>query len=102
MKLEAKYRALLSHAEQQKGVNVQGMSLCFQLLSLSARIDRDCAALLAPQGEACQTCRCKDTALGLHGPTSLNNSHHISFAREHDTNLFNSRGPPNGNDLFSL
>lgn len=50
MKLEAKYQALLSHAEQQKGVNVQGMSLCFQLLSLSARIDKDCAALLAPHG----------------------------------------------------
>lgn len=50
MKLETKYQALLSHAEQQKGVNVQGMSLCFQLLSLSARIDRDCAALLAPHG----------------------------------------------------
>ncbi|WP_395029810.1 MarR family winged helix-turn-helix transcriptional regulator [Alcaligenes aquatilis] len=50
MKLEAKYQALLSHAQQHQDVNIQGMSLCFQLLSLSARIDRDCAALLAPYG----------------------------------------------------
>ncbi|EJC65201.1 MarR family transcriptional regulator [Alcaligenes ammonioxydans] len=50
MKLDAKYQALLSHARQQKGINIQGMELCFQLLSLSARIDRDCAALLAPHG----------------------------------------------------
>ncbi len=50
MNLEAKYQALLSHAQQQGEANIQGMSLCFQLLSLSARIDRDCAALLAPHG----------------------------------------------------
>ena len=50
MKLDAKYQALLAHAQEQGGVNTQGMSLCFQLLSLSARIDRDCAALLAPHG----------------------------------------------------
>ena len=50
MKLDAKYQALLAHAQEQDGVNTQGMSLCFQLLSLSARIDRDCAALLSPHG----------------------------------------------------
>lgn len=50
MTLEPKYQALLSHAQGQKGVNIQGMSLCFQLLSLAARMDRDCASLLAPHG----------------------------------------------------
>ncbi|MFT4103064.1 MAG: MarR family transcriptional regulator [Burkholderiaceae bacterium] len=50
MKLEQKYRALIDEAQQREMPDVEGIRLCFQTLSLAARIDRDCAALLAPHG----------------------------------------------------
>ncbi|KAA9150109.1 MarR family transcriptional regulator, partial [Delftia sp. BR1] len=50
MQLEQKYQALLAEAERRKLDDVDSMRLCFQTLSLAARIDRDCAALLAPHG----------------------------------------------------
>jgi hypothetical protein len=43
-------QALLAEAERRKLDDVDSMRLCFQTLSLAARIDRDCAALLAPHG----------------------------------------------------
>lgn len=46
--LEQKYQALLGEAERRGLANVDSVRLCFQALSLSAAIDRDCAALLAP------------------------------------------------------
>ena len=50
MQLEQKYQALLAEAERRKLDDVDSMRLCFQTLSLAARIDRDCAVLLAPHG----------------------------------------------------
>lgn len=50
MVLEQKYLALLQEAERRQLPDLQGIRLCFQTLSLAARIDRDCAALLAPHG----------------------------------------------------
>ena len=50
MKLEQKYLALIQEAKRRKLPDVEGIRLCFQTLSLSAAIDRDCAALLAPHG----------------------------------------------------
>ncbi|MFT3803562.1 MAG: MarR family transcriptional regulator [Burkholderiaceae bacterium] len=50
MELEQKYRALIHEAQQREMPDVEGIRLCFQTLSLAARIDRDCAALLAPHG----------------------------------------------------
>ena len=50
MQLEQKYEALLQEARQRKMPDVDGIRLCFQTLSLAARIDRDCAAQLAPHG----------------------------------------------------
>lgn len=48
--LEQKYQAMLREAEQRGVADVEGIRACFQLLSLAASIDRDCAALLAPHG----------------------------------------------------
>ena len=50
MELEQKYLALLNEAERRGLPDLQGIRLCFQTLSLATRIDRDCAALLAPHG----------------------------------------------------
>lgn len=50
MKLEQKYLALIEEAQQRELHDVEGIRLCFQTLSLATRIDRDCAALLAPHG----------------------------------------------------
>jgi len=50
MRLEQKYQALIQEAQQREVPDVDGIRLCFQTLSLAARIDRDCAALLAPYG----------------------------------------------------
>lgn len=50
MTLEQKYQALLHEAQQHELADVQGIRLCFEILSLAAAIDRDCAALLAPHG----------------------------------------------------
>jgi DNA-binding MarR family transcriptional regulator len=50
MKLEQKYQALLDEAGRRQMPGVENIRLCFQTLSLAAAIDRDCAALLAPQG----------------------------------------------------
>jgi DNA-binding MarR family transcriptional regulator len=50
MQLEQKYQALLAEAGRRGLADVDSMRLCFQTLSLAARIDRDCAALLAPHG----------------------------------------------------
>ncbi len=50
MQLEQKYQALLAEAERRQLPDVDSIRLCFQTLSLAARIDRDCAALLAPHG----------------------------------------------------
>lgn len=48
--LEAKHTALLKEAARRGEVNLPQLRLCFQLLSLSAAIDHDCAARLAPHG----------------------------------------------------
>lgn len=48
--LEAKHRALLEEAQRRGHANIAQLRLCFQLLSLSSSIDRDCAARLAPHG----------------------------------------------------
>lgn len=50
MELETKYLALLQEARTRKMPDVESIRLCFQTLSLSASIDRQCAALLAPHG----------------------------------------------------
>ncbi|PAT37974.1 MarR family transcriptional regulator [Vandammella animalimorsus] len=50
MSLEKKYQALLGQAQQRDLADAQSMRLCFELLSLSSAIDRDCAARLAPHG----------------------------------------------------
>jgi DNA-binding MarR family transcriptional regulator len=50
MKLHAKYLALLDHASRAGHANVDDLRLCFELLSLAATIDQDCAARLAPHG----------------------------------------------------
>lgn len=50
MQLEQKYQALIQQAQQRGMPGVEGISLCFQTLSLAAAIDRECAALLAPHG----------------------------------------------------
>lgn len=48
MNLAQKYQALLQEAQRLQLPDVEGIRLCFETLSLSAAIDRDCAALLAP------------------------------------------------------
>lgn len=48
--LESKYTALLAEASRQGSADPSCLHLCFQLLSLAAAIDRDCAARLAPHG----------------------------------------------------
>ncbi len=48
--MEQKYRALLNVAQQQQLPHVDNIRLCFQMLSLTAAIDRDCAVQLAPHG----------------------------------------------------
>ncbi|BDR09587.1 MarR family transcriptional regulator [Comamonas thiooxydans] len=50
MKLEQKYQALIEEAQRRDLPDVDGIQLCFQVLSMAANIDRDCAALLAPHG----------------------------------------------------
>jgi MarR family transcriptional repressor of emrRAB len=50
MNLEQKYQALLEEAQRRRLPDVEGIRLCFQTLSLTSAIDRDCAALLAPHG----------------------------------------------------
>ncbi|WP_175691237.1 MarR family winged helix-turn-helix transcriptional regulator [Burkholderia anthina] len=50
MSMEQKYLALLHEATRRNVPNLDGIRLCFQLLSLSTTIDRDCASLLAPHG----------------------------------------------------
>ncbi len=48
--LEAKHSALLDEAQRRGHTGVAQLRLCFQLLSLSSAIDRDCATRLAPYG----------------------------------------------------
>lgn len=48
--VEAKHHALLDEAQRRGHANVAQLRLCFQLLSLSSSIDRDCATRLAPHG----------------------------------------------------
>ncbi|WP_313053065.1 MULTISPECIES: MarR family transcriptional regulator [Stenotrophomonas] len=48
--LEAKHTALVDEATRRGHANLAQLRLCFQLLSLSAAIDRDCATRLAPHG----------------------------------------------------
>jgi len=50
MQLEQKYLALIDEAQRRKLPDIDGIQLCFQVLSLSTHIDRDCATLLAPHG----------------------------------------------------
>ena len=50
MKFEQKYQALIEEAQRRNLPDVDGIQLCFQVLSMAANIDRDCAALLAPHG----------------------------------------------------
>jgi len=48
--LEAKHNALMEEAARRGHANLAQLRLCFQLLSLSSAIDRDCATRLAPHG----------------------------------------------------
>lgn len=48
--LEQKYLALLAEAERRELPDVEGIRLCFQILSLASAIDRDCATQLKPHG----------------------------------------------------
>lgn len=48
--LEAKHVALMEEATRRGHANLAQLRLCFQLLSVSAAIDRDCATRLAPHG----------------------------------------------------
>lgn len=48
--LDAKHLALVDEAERRGHANLAQLRLCFQLLSLSSAIDRDCATRLAPHG----------------------------------------------------
>lgn len=48
--MEHKYQALVQHARRHALADAERMALCFSVLSLAARIDRDCAAQLAPHG----------------------------------------------------
>ncbi|MBA0279817.1 MarR family transcriptional regulator [Stenotrophomonas maltophilia] len=48
--LEAKHSALLDEAQRRGHAGLAQLRLCFQLLSLSSAIDRDCATRLAPHG----------------------------------------------------
>lgn len=50
MQLEQKYLALMQQARERDMPDVGGLRLCFQVLSLAAAIDRDCARRLAPSG----------------------------------------------------
>lgn len=50
MNLEQKYLALLSEAERRRLPDVEGIRLCFQMLSVAAGIDRGCVALLELHG----------------------------------------------------
>lgn len=47
MKLDQKYKALLSEAQKQNLPDIEGIQLCFKTLSLASNIDRDCARQLA-------------------------------------------------------
>lgn len=44
--LELKYKALLAKAENQKFQNLENIRICFEVLVLSAAINRDCALRL--------------------------------------------------------
>ena len=48
--IEAKHQALVEESQRRGHANIAQLRLCFQLLSLSSSIDRDCAARLAPHG----------------------------------------------------
>lgn len=48
--LAQKHVALLEEAERRHLPDQDNIRLCFQVLSLAAAIDRDCATLLAPHG----------------------------------------------------
>ncbi|MBN5028694.1 MarR family transcriptional regulator [Stenotrophomonas maltophilia] len=48
--IEPKHQALLEEAQRRGHANIAQLRLCFQLLSLTSSIDRDCAARLAPHG----------------------------------------------------
>lgn len=47
MDLKQKYKALLQEAHQRKLPDIDGIQLCFQMLSLASNIDQDCADQLA-------------------------------------------------------
>lgn len=48
MELERKHLAMLGEAQRRGHADTNGLRLCFELLTLAAAIDRDCAARLAP------------------------------------------------------
>jgi len=48
--MEAKHHALMDEAQRRGHASTAQLRLCFQLLSLSSSIDRDCATRLAPHG----------------------------------------------------
>lgn len=48
--IEPKHHALMDEAQRRGQANIAQLRLCFQLLSLSTAIDRDCATRLAPHG----------------------------------------------------
>lgn len=48
MEIERKHHAMLDEARRRGHADTRGLQLCFELLALTAAIDRDCAARLAP------------------------------------------------------
>lgn len=48
IEIEQKHRALLQEAERREQPGSDNMRLCFELLTLTSAIDRDCATRLAP------------------------------------------------------
>ncbi|VXA83830.1 conserved hypothetical protein [Acinetobacter sp. 8I-beige] len=50
MNLDQKYKALLGEAQKRNLPDVDGIQLCFMMLSLASSIDRDCANQLSVHG----------------------------------------------------
>ena len=46
--IEQKHRALLGEMERRHSPSTDALKTCFEVLSLAAAIDRDCASRLAP------------------------------------------------------
>ncbi|MGU3576776.1 MarR family winged helix-turn-helix transcriptional regulator [Brucellaceae bacterium C25G] len=49
-KFEQKHQALIEEAERRGQLSTDNLRACFEVLALSAAIDKDCASRLAPYG----------------------------------------------------